>query len=43
MGDPMVRSRLGRTNGTRPFGALDPKQEPLFFFAYTPFDLLLVE
>jgi hypothetical protein len=31
MDDPMVRSRLGRTNGTRPFGALDPKQEPLFF------------
>jgi hypothetical protein len=31
MDDPMVRSRLGRTNGTRPFGALDPKQEPLSF------------
>src|ERR1700757_2465305 len=31
MDDPMIRSRLGRINGTRPFGALDPKQEPLFF------------
>ena len=31
MDDPMIRSRLGRINGTRPLGALDPKQEPLFF------------
>jgi hypothetical protein len=38
MDDPMIRSRLGRINGTRPFGALDPKQEPLFFFAYTSLD-----
>ena len=33
MDDPMIRSRLGRINGTRPLGALDPKQEPLFFCA----------
>ena len=31
MDDPMIRSRLGRINGTRPLGALDPKREPLFF------------
>src|SRR5580704_7064231 len=36
MDDPMVRSRLGRTKGTRPFGALDPKREPLFFSEWFP-------
>jgi hypothetical protein len=28
MDDPMIRSRLGRINGTRPLGVLVPKQEP---------------
>src|ERR1700683_3432491 len=32
MDDPMVRSRLGRANGTRPLEALDPKRGPPFFF-----------
>src|SRR5580658_5143507 len=32
MDDPMIRSRLGRINGTRPFGALDPKPGPLLIF-----------
>jgi hypothetical protein len=31
MDDPMIRSRLGRITGTRPFGALDTKPGPLFF------------
>ena len=34
MDDPMIRSRLGRINGTRPLGALDPKREPLFFCSH---------
>ena len=33
MDDPMIRSRLGRINGTRPLGTLDPKRgSPSFFF-----------
>jgi len=31
MDDPKVRPRLGRTDGSAAFGALDPKQEPLLF------------
>ena len=31
MDDPMVRSRLGRANGTRPLGPLIPSKGPSFF------------
>src|SRR4029077_302476 len=33
MDDPMIRSRLGRIKGTRPFGAPDPKRGPPLFFS----------